>query len=134
MSNILKVDIVFKDYFKNFERFADFINGALYKGKQVINPDHLELDDTEVSSVNEKELIPQMNVLFYSGDKAWKATTHIKDMFPKVIKSKDYICDFEYELLDVKELKEEQFQLEENRMLMRCTKLILENGRIIMSI
>ncbi len=54
--NILKQDLTLKDYFKNCTYFADFINGVLYNGQQVISASDLELDDTDVSAVNEDDI------------------------------------------------------------------------------
>ena len=51
--NILKQDLTLKDYFKNYIYFADFINGVLYNGQQVISASDLELDDTDVSTIDE---------------------------------------------------------------------------------
>ncbi len=50
--NILNQDLAFKDYFKNYTYFADFINHVIYNGLHVISPSYLELDDTDVSTVN----------------------------------------------------------------------------------
>lgn len=45
-----KPDHVLKDFFKDRERFADLINAAFYKGKQVISPDDLSLYDSDGST------------------------------------------------------------------------------------
>lgn len=36
------------DYLENNYRFADQVNGALFDGRQVVNPDELEPADTQI--------------------------------------------------------------------------------------
>lgn len=49
----LKADTVLKSYWRNNERFADFFNALLFKGRTVIKPEELEERDTEESSILE---------------------------------------------------------------------------------
>lgn len=49
----LKPDTVLKNYWRNNDRFADFFNAVLFKGRQVIKPEELEDNDTEESSILE---------------------------------------------------------------------------------
>ena len=49
----LSADTVLKNYWNNNEQFADFFNGALFKGRQIIKADELEDVDTEESTVFE---------------------------------------------------------------------------------
>lgn len=49
----LKPDTVLKNYWQDNERFADIFNAVLFDGKQVIRPEELENEDTEIASVLE---------------------------------------------------------------------------------
>lgn len=186
MSNILKQDIVFKDYFKNYARFADFINGTLYKGKPVIDMYHLSLNDTDVSTVLKnildtverrrdvvmryedphrscmigienqssidrdmiirtltydslqytqqigskgQNVIPVISIVVYTGNRRWESPIYLLDKFDIPEEDKEYFNDWKLLVFDIKELDEELFLLEENKMLIRCTRLILKNGR-----
>lgn len=51
MKTLFKNDIVLKDYFKNPRYFADFINGILFDGNQIIDYHCLSLYDSEISTV-----------------------------------------------------------------------------------
>ena len=51
MKTLFKNDIVLKDYFKNSRYFADFINGILFDGNQIIDYHYLSLYDSEISTV-----------------------------------------------------------------------------------
>ncbi|MEG0684422.1 MAG: hypothetical protein RR428_05115, partial [Coprobacillus sp.] len=48
---LCKSDITLKDYFKNKEHFADFINVVQFYGRQVLYPDSLFLVDTDMSTI-----------------------------------------------------------------------------------
>ena len=48
-----KADIIFKDFWRVNERFADLFNTVIFKGKQVIQPEMLQEMDTDVSGVIE---------------------------------------------------------------------------------
>ena len=50
---ILKPDIVLKNYWSDNEQFADLFNAVLFQGRQVIKPEELENEDTEESSILE---------------------------------------------------------------------------------
>ena len=186
MSNILKQDIVFKDYFKNYARFADFINGTLYKGQQIIDMYHLSLDDTDVSTVLEGildtverrkdvvmryedhyrscmigienqssidrdmivrvltydslqytqqvksdgiKVLPIISIVVYTGNRRWKSPVYLLGEFDIPEEDKEYFNDWKLLVFDIKELDEELFVLEENKMLVECTRLILKKGR-----
>lgn len=49
----LKADIVLKNYWRDNAHFADFFNAVLFDGRQIIKPDELESEDTEVSFISE---------------------------------------------------------------------------------
>ena len=51
MASIFKNDIVLKDFFKNPRYFADLVNVILYSGLPVINPEYLNIYDSEISTV-----------------------------------------------------------------------------------
>ena len=53
MGNKTKADIIFKDFWRVNERFADLFNTVIFKGKQVIQPEMLQEMDTDVSGVIE---------------------------------------------------------------------------------
>ena len=46
-----KADIIFKDFWRNNERFADLFNVVVFGGKEVIKPEALHEMDTDVSGV-----------------------------------------------------------------------------------
>ena len=46
-----KDDVIFKEFWRSNERFADLFNVAVFGGKEVIKPDALQEMDTDVSSV-----------------------------------------------------------------------------------
>ena len=46
-----KADIIFKDFWRNNERFADLFNVVVFGGKEVIKPETLHEMDTDVSGV-----------------------------------------------------------------------------------
>ncbi len=46
-------DIALKRWLKNKERFADFFNGVVFDGEQVIKPEELELDNCEYNIIAE---------------------------------------------------------------------------------
>lgn len=48
--NKIKPDTIFKNFWKNNERFADLFNAYLFHGEQVIDPDELTEMDTDISS------------------------------------------------------------------------------------
>lgn len=50
---VLKPDIVLKNYWSNNEQFADLFNAVLFNGEQLIKPEELEDIDTEEASVLE---------------------------------------------------------------------------------
>ena len=51
MASIFKNDIVLKDFFKNPCYFADLVNVILYSGLPVIDPEYLNIYDSEISTV-----------------------------------------------------------------------------------
>ena len=51
MASIFKNDIVLKDFFKNPRYFADLVNVILYSGLPVIDPEYLNIYDSEISTV-----------------------------------------------------------------------------------
>ena len=50
---ILKPDIILKNYWNDNEQFADLFNAVLFQGKQIIRPEELEDVDTEESTILE---------------------------------------------------------------------------------
>lgn len=48
---ICKPDITLKDYFKNKDHFADFINVVQFQGQPILNSHHLSLVDTDMSTI-----------------------------------------------------------------------------------
>ena len=46
-----KDDVIFKEFWRSNERFADLFNVVVFGGKEVIKPDALQEMDTDVSSV-----------------------------------------------------------------------------------
>ena len=48
-----KPDVVLKDFWRDNQRFADLFNAVLFQGKEVLIPDSLEEQDTEVSGIIE---------------------------------------------------------------------------------
>ena len=50
---MLKPDIVLKNYWSDNEQFADLFNAVLFQGRQVIKPEELENEDTEESTILE---------------------------------------------------------------------------------
>ena len=48
-----KPDVVLKDFWRDNQRFADLFNAVLFQGKEVLKPDSLEEQDTEVSGIIE---------------------------------------------------------------------------------
>ena len=46
-----KADIIFKDFWRNNERFADLFNVVVFGGKEVIKPEALHEMDTDVSGI-----------------------------------------------------------------------------------
>ena len=52
-AQVLKPDTVLKNYWQDNGRFADIFNAVLFSGKQVIRPEELENEDTEIASVLE---------------------------------------------------------------------------------
>ena len=51
MASIFKNDIVLKDFFKNPRYFADLVNVILYSGLPIIDPEYLNIYDSEISTV-----------------------------------------------------------------------------------
>ena len=51
MASIFKNDIVLKDFFKNPRYFADLVNVILYSVLSVIDPEYLNIYDSEISTV-----------------------------------------------------------------------------------
>lgn len=49
--NILKPDIILKNFWKDNNHFADLFNAVLFGGKQVLKPDDLTECDTDLSSM-----------------------------------------------------------------------------------
>lgn len=45
--------MVLKDFWRDNQRFADLFNAVLFQGKEVLIPDSLEEQDTEVSGIIE---------------------------------------------------------------------------------
>ena len=186
--NILKQDLTLKDYFKNYTYFADFINVVLYNGQQVISAGDLELDDTDVSAVNEdditalerrrdvamrykekgkeiiigienqstidrnmairilvydalkydrqlknnkndkRKIVPVCTIVLYSGDKKWNASESLIESLDIPEDFKEFVNDWKYKIIDIRDIDESCFRVEENRLLFRCTKIILEKG------
>ncbi len=186
--NILKQDLTLKDYFKNCTYFADFINGVLYNGQQVISASDLELDDTDVSAVNEdnftvierrrdiamrykekgkeviigienqstvdrnmairiliydafkynqqlknkkkdnRKILPIYTIVLYSGDEKWNASESLIESLDTPEDFKEYVNDWKYKIIDIRDIDESCFRVEENRLLFQCTKIILEKG------
>lgn len=48
-----KPDVVLKDFWRDNRRFADLFNTVLFQGKEVLKPDALEEQDTEISGIIE---------------------------------------------------------------------------------
>lgn len=48
-----KTDVIFKEFWRQNERFADLFNTVIFKGKQVIHPENLSEMDTDVSGTIE---------------------------------------------------------------------------------
>ena len=46
-----KDDVIFKEFWRSNERFADLFNVVVFGGKEVIKPDALQEMDTDVSSI-----------------------------------------------------------------------------------
>ncbi len=186
--NILKQDLTLKDYFKNCTYFADFINGVLYNGRQVISASDLELDDTDVSAVDEdnvtalerrrdiamrykekgkeviigienqstvdrdmairiliydafkynqqlknkkkdnRKILPMYTIVLYSGDEKWNASESLIESLDIPEDFKEFVNDWKYKIIDIRDIDESRFQVKENRLLFRCTKNILEKG------
>lgn len=49
----LKPDVVLKNYWNSNSEFADLFNAVLFQGKQIIQPEDLEADDTDESTLQE---------------------------------------------------------------------------------
>lgn len=49
----LKPDVVLKNYWNSNAEFADLFNAVLFQGKQIIQPEDLESDDTDESTLQE---------------------------------------------------------------------------------
>ncbi len=49
----LKPDVVLKNYWNGNAEFADLFNAVLFQGKQIIQPEDLESDDTDESTLQE---------------------------------------------------------------------------------
>ncbi len=186
--NILNQDLALKNYFKNYTYFADFINGVLYNGQQVISASDLELDDTDVSAVNEdnftalerrrdiamrykekgkeviigienqsivdrnmairiliydafkynqqlknnrkdkRKILPIYTIVLYSGDEKWNASESLIESLDTPEDFKEYINDWKYKIIDIRDIEESCFRVKENKLLFQCTKIILEKG------
>ncbi len=186
--NILKQDLTLKDYFKNCTYFADFINGVLYNGRQVISASDLELDDTDVSAVDEdnvtalerrrdiamrykekgkeviigienqstvdrdmairiliydafkynqqlknkkkdnRKILPMYTIVLYSGDEKWNASESLVESLDIPEDFKEFVNDWKYKIIDIRDIDESCFQVKDNRLLFRCAKIILEKG------
>ena len=50
---LLKPDIILKNYWNDNDQFADLFNAVLFQGKQIIRPEELEDVDTEESTILE---------------------------------------------------------------------------------
>ena len=48
-----KTDVIFKEFWRQNERFADLFNTVIFKGKEVIRPEKLSEMDTDVSGTIE---------------------------------------------------------------------------------
>lgn len=48
-----KTDVVFKEFWRQNERFADLFNTVIFRGKEVIKPENLSELDTDVSGTIE---------------------------------------------------------------------------------
>lgn len=53
MGEKTKADVVFKEFWRQNERFADLFNTVVFKGKEVIRPENLSEIDTDVSGTIE---------------------------------------------------------------------------------
>ncbi len=47
----LKADVVFKDFWRDNDRFASLFNAVVFEGKEVLRPESLQEADTEVSNL-----------------------------------------------------------------------------------
>ena len=186
--NILKQDLTLKDYFKNCTYFADFINGVLYNGRQVISASDLELEDTDVSAVDDdnvtalerrrdiamrckekgkeviigienqstvdrdmairiliydafkynqqlknkkkdnRKILPMYTIVLYSGDEKWNVSESLIESLDIPEDFKEFVNDWKYKIIDIRDIDESCFQVKENRLLFRCAKIILEKG------
>lgn len=52
----LRPDTILKNYWNNNDRFADLFNAVLFKGENVIKPETLQNEDTEMSNIYEHEM------------------------------------------------------------------------------
>ena len=48
-----KADVIFKEFWRQNERFADLFNTVVFQGKEVILPENLSEMDTDVSGIIE---------------------------------------------------------------------------------
>ena len=48
-----KADVIFKDFWRVNEHFADLFNTVVFHGKEILKPEILEEMDTDVSGVIE---------------------------------------------------------------------------------
>ena len=89
VTNNLTPDSACRTFFSNDVHFASFSNAILFDGKQVIHPERL---------------VPQVMLVFYTGDKKWNAPVKLSDYLDVPKELKAYVNEWIFIFIDVKEI------------------------------
>ena len=75
------------------------------------------------------EAHPMLSIVFYHGDDQWDKPVHLKDMLEYPQEIKDLFNDYHSIIIDLKELDEKDFEVENNQLLIKYGKMVFENGK-----
>ncbi len=67
-------------------------------------------------------------IVLYSGDEKWNASESLIESLDTPEDFKEFVNDWKYKIIDIRDIDESCFQVKDNRLLFRCAKIILEKG------
>ena len=74
-----------------------------------------------------KRLVPQVMIVFYTGDKKWNTPLELNDYFDIPEELKEYVNDWKIKAVDVKEIDTSKIKDEQTRRLHRRIKMNKDN-------
>ena len=123
--NNLTPDSACRTFFNNDIYFSAFCNAVLFNGKQLISAQNLMhyendsaviINDTKkVEDKKGEKIIPQVMIVFYTGDRKWNAPLRLSDYFEIPEELKEYVNDWKIKVVDVKEIDTSKIKDEQTR-------------------